>query len=188
MQILIDLDGVVTDFVKGAAKLFQLEHDELLKQWIPGCYEMEKTLGISTSKFFGKIEEAGEDFWANLEPFEYGIELFEFCQKLAPTCFLSSPTLHPSCLSGKLKWMKKHFGSNFREYVLTPRKEKCARHDSLLVDDYVNNVDKFRQHGGNAILWPMITNPRHQEAHNCFEIGKQEIVEIHNKIKGLQHA
>ena len=41
-----------------------------------------------------------------------------------------------------------------RQYAITPRKHLFARPDSLLIDDYSENIERFEAHGGHAILVP----------------------------------
>ena len=70
-------------------------------------------------------------------------------------CIASGATKSPESLSGKLEWIHHHFPSwMHRQYIITPRKHLLARPDSLLIDDYHENTERFEVHGGHAILVP----------------------------------
>jgi 5'(3')-deoxyribonucleotidase len=184
MIIFDDMDGVLCNFIKGAANLFGIEYDELMKKWKPGCYDMESILGISREDFFNRITSAGEDYWANIPEFPHTRELYDYCCKMATTRILSAPTYDPRSLSGKLKWLQARFGYNFRDYIFTARKEDCAANDRVLIDDHELNIRRFKECGGHGILWPAIYNKRHQEAENAFEIVKKELDTIAKLIDG----
>jgi FMN phosphatase YigB (HAD superfamily) len=77
-------------------------------------------------------------------------------------CLLTSPTKDPESLAGKLEWIHMNLPSFMhRQYLVGPRKHFCARPDSLLIDDSDENVKKFREHGGHAILVPRPWNSLH---------------------------
>lgn len=185
MVIFLDLDGVLVDFVRGASEVFNQDYDKIIEKWEPGCYDMEKMLGISKEKFFNTIEEKGEDFWAKLPPFPYSKDFYDHCTTLGKTVICTSPTYDCKSTSGKMRWLHKNYGRNFRNYILTPRKELCARSSHVLIDDHVPNVEKFRDNGGQAILFPAIHNSRHALAKNCVKVVKEELEMIRKKIDNI---
>jgi len=70
-------------------------------------------------------------------------------------CIATSPTKDPDCLAGKLEWIHDHFPEwMHRQYAITPRKHLFARSDSLLIDDYGENIERFEANGGHAITVP----------------------------------
>jgi 5'(3')-deoxyribonucleotidase len=178
MRIFLDLDGVMVDFVKGAAELFKQDHASLLARWPAGVYDMESVLNISKEEFFDTLASGGEDFWANLPSYPYAGELYDHCASLASTYILTAPTYDPRSLSGKMKWIHKMFGKDFRQYILTAKKEMCARNEHVLIDDHAVNVSRFKDHGGRAIMWPTPWNPRWREAKDNMSIVKKELDEI----------
>jgi len=182
MRIFLDLDGVLINFVKSAADIFDLDYDELLSVWPSGEYDMAKVLGISEDAFFQVINAAGEGFWANLTLYPYAMDFYHYCKDLAPTYILTRPTTHSSSLSGKLQWMQKHFGSNFTDYAITHKKELCAGPNTILIDDHTVNCTKFVDAGGSAIIWPAHNNIRFDQADECVELAKKELNEWRLKI------
>lgn len=169
------MDGVLVDFVRGAARLFDADYDDLVRRWPGGVYDMEKVLGVSKAKFFSAIDRAGEDFWAGLPAYPYAAELYNHCAAMAPTYILSSPTLDPSSLAGKVRWLQDRFGRDFRDYILTSKKEMCASETHVLIDDHASNVAKFRKRGGHGILFPALGNSRHAEVDRRLEAAKADL-------------
>lgn len=175
MRIFLDLDGVLANFVRGAAPLFGREHDELVAGWPAGEYDMTKVLGITEDEFFFEIHAAGADFWADLPPYPYAMDLVHFCRDLAPTYILTRPTACGSSLAGKLRWMQRHFGPDFIDYAITWKKELCAGPEAVLVDDHAVNCTKFADGGGTAIVFPAYNNYRHPQADRCVDVVKEEL-------------
>lgn len=182
MRIFLDMDGTLVNFVKGAARLFDQDYETLLGRWTPGIYDMESVLGLTKGQFFAALDKAGEDFWANLLPYPYARDFYDHCVDIAPTYILSSPTYDASSLSGKIRWLHNMFGREFRNYILTSKKEMCARDCHILIDDHIINVERFREHGGKAILWPTPFNSRHEEAHVALDVVMAELEETCRQI------
>lgn len=89
-------------------------------------------------------------------------------------CILTSPTKCPECLAGKLEWIVANTPTwMHRQYLIGARKHFCARPDALLIDDHEENVNKFREHGGRAILVPRPWNKLWRE--NTLEYLTREI-------------
>lgn len=183
MKIFCDVDGVLSNFVLGASRLFNQDYEELLKRWPRGHYDMEDVLGISRDAFFDTISATGEHFWTTLPAYDHAREFYDFCTNLGPTYILSAPTRDPGSLAGKVRWLQNMFGPKFRNYVITMNKELCARETHVLIDDHEVNVKKFRSHDGHAVLWPTLHNSRHAESHVALEVAKAELEEACRLIK-----
>jgi 5'(3')-deoxyribonucleotidase len=162
-KVLLDMDGVIADFVAGACAHHGIanpwDRPEMLGEW-----DFMKALpeGMSATTFWGSL---GLDFWANLDKTSEADELVEYLEQRfgeENICILSSPCLTPGCVEGKLLWIKKHYPRLARSYLFGPRKEFCARPNTLLIDDLDHNVWKFREHGGAAILFPRPWNSSHR--------------------------
>lgn len=152
-RILLDVDGVLADWVGGCAALFNRDPANL--NWSETT-DMAVALGVSGNAMWRRIDEAGAEFWVNLDPYPWVDELWDAANDVAPTTLLTSPSHHPSSLAGKLQWMNRHLGRGkpFREFLIGPRKEFCACPGSLLIDDRASMCEKFRDHGGDAVLFP----------------------------------
>jgi len=97
---------------------------------------------------------------------------------------LTTATLSPDCLAGKLEWIREHCPEYFRRqfYMGGPYKRLLAGPGALLVDDNEDNCREFCEHGGSAILFPRPWNIlRHvkegdieEYLRSCFELETME--------------
>lgn len=152
-RIILDIDGVLVDFVKGASLVHGFD-PSIIDTW-----NFFNKIGISESEFWGKIDEHGPEFWSDLEDFEWTDELLSECFKHCQgTTLVSSPSNHHHSVIGKKKWIKDKLGHGFKQYLLGSYKEACAHDDSILIDDSDANCEKFLDAGGKVILFPQPWN------------------------------
>lgn len=164
-RIFLDMDGVLCNFVDATARLFKTTEEELLRKWEPGVYDICLPLGITTEQLWYAIGTNVHTHWPNLKPYPWAKELWELCNKYAPTIILSSPSYDPGCLSGKNIWLNEHLadGEPFRKFLIGPAKEFCAAEEHLLIDDSDAQCEKFKENGGHAITFPQIWNCLHHQ-------------------------
>jgi len=156
IKIFVDLDGVLTNWIKDATEicgidLFDEEERQKLKD--NNCLINEK-IGYTDKFLWESIEKKGEDFWTNLESFSWTKRLIERCKKEKHFCLLTSPSQDPECASGKVKWINKELGKDFRDFLIGSPKYFCADENSILIDDMNKNIEAFEDAGGNGFLWP----------------------------------
>lgn len=146
--ILLDLDGVLTNFVAGVeSRLGPIPPNQGTSWEIWSWYGMEQ------SAFWPLIDDFF--FWADLPMYADGQELLAYLTEMkANYYFCSTPTLSPDCIKGKLFWIQKFFGRSTRNYIFTPAKELLAKSNIILIDDNQDNCEKFTLSGGKAVLWP----------------------------------
>lgn len=178
-HIFVDMDGVLADFVKAALALH--DRSEALETWPLGEFNMAKVLGISTRQFWDKIDSAGTGYWSDLERYSWCEELVSNVVEHAPMAILSSPSLSPDCAAGKLEWLQNFFGRGFRDFLIGPQKHLCARPDAVLIDDSDRNVDRFREHGGHAVLFPQPWNSNHA-IDDRIGFVKEQLLEIRDTV------
>ncbi|MDB4614339.1 hypothetical protein OAH18_01485 [bacterium] len=159
MHILLDMDGVIADFVTAALRLHG--GAEALANWPPGEWDMAKVLGLGTSAFWQPIDKMGADFWADLKPYAWTPQLISLIEEFAPYTILSSPGLGEEAPTGKIRWLREHVKSDFASYLFGHQKWLCAKPGQVLIDDRDKNVDLFIAAGGNAILFPQVWNANH---------------------------
>lgn len=98
------------------------------------------------------------DVWASApksQEFDFILNRAESLVGRDNVCILTSPTIDPDSLAGKLEWIHKFLPHRLhRQFLVGPCKHFCARPDSLLIDDSDDKCDKFRAAGGHAILVP----------------------------------
>jgi len=154
--IFIDMDGVISYWMKDACKLCGVDLDDKeIRDKLKSGIRLEDMGIVSDEEMWSLITEEGEDFWANLELFPWSKELVRRMEKLGDVFFLTSPG---SCIhspSGKMEWIKEHFGIEYmKKTIITKHKYMCAAPNRVLIDDEKNKVQKFREFGGHAFIWP----------------------------------
>jgi len=184
LKILLDMDGVLTNWEKGVCDLFKLDYEEVVASWPPGEYGIETAAGINEGKVWDAINNAGEDWWANLEEYPWARSFYNDCTAMADTYFVTSPSKHGSSLAGKLTWMQKFTGADdFRNFLVGPKKYLCARPDQVLVDDSDKHINQFRERGGFGILFPRQNNSAWHIIGSPAVYAGAEIQKIHDILK-----
>ena len=158
-MIYLDMDGVIANFVGGALAVHQhaIDYD----QWPAGVWHLEEIIGCTTDQFWERIDQRFEHFWRLLAPYPWMEELIDAIAGTGhPWVVLTSPSNAPACSQGKVQWLQRHFGNQFREYMLVPANHKhlLARPGSILIDDSDLNCDQWRAAGGEAVLFPQPWN------------------------------
>ena len=161
-ELFIDIDGCIANFCKSASELLGIDPD--WATW--NCPAGDKNM-------WRAIDKAGEDFWVNLEPLPYFKELTSITKDFI---LLTSPGRHPSCASGKTKWIQRHFGTNFRRYIICASdKSLCCRPGDILIDDSEKNIKDWNEAGGLGILWPHSGNSQHLSEEVLINLVKAKI-------------
>jgi len=162
MNILLDMDGVVCDWVGAACKAFNRDPQEVVGSWLSGTFGIEIGLGITREKLWETLDAVGEKFWAeDIKEYPWSCQFYSACCKLGPVCFLTSPSTHVVSCAGKIRWLRQFTkDEKFREYVLTSHKHLLAKPINVLIDDDDEKVSSFRSAGGKAILFPQQWNSR----------------------------
>jgi len=176
-RILVDLDGVMADFVGAAIRLHRYQPAEILPN-MKGSYDIEKILEIPAQDFWGKISE-DILFWHGLEKTEEADSLLELVTKKPRSpeqvFFCSSPTTDPASHHGKAMWVKNHYPKYLRRLILCSQKHLLANRDTLLIDDSDANVEAFKKAGGRAVLVPRPWNSKHAFASDPLKLVRMEL-------------
>lgn len=150
--ILLDVDGVIADFVGATLNLFDRQNVKV-DRW-----DFHESLGMTANQLWTKIDGAGHDFWADMPKLPWAEDLVEMLTRSRLTTILcTSPTLSDECNSGKVAWISKNFPQFHRQFMITPCKH-LLRGDFVLIDDSDDNVEKFRRNDHPAILFPQPWN------------------------------
>lgn len=155
LRIFCDLDGVCAFWEKAAAKTCGIDYDDQeIRDAIKNGKRLEKFVG-GDEKMWPMIDKGGTNWWANLELLPWAKRLYDLLKKESNDfSFLTSPSNNPVCAAGKVEWMKKHFGSDFKDFLIGRNKHLCATPNTLLVDDDKKKCKKFRAYGGHTFQWP----------------------------------
>lgn len=155
-HILVDMDGVLVDFVGGSFRALgrSVPFDEI--RW-----DYYSQLGMTEDDFWHAIHAIGSDFWSNLDPLPWCRDLIRIVGEICPTWEIAStPSKHPSAQSGKAEWLDHYLGNgqSFEDYNLTRRKWRLAKPGVVLIDDNDKNCRQFCDHGGESVLFPQPWN------------------------------
>lgn len=164
--IFLDMDEVLVDFVGGACRLFGIDYRKIenRSEWDIVPYlsrELQKLggEGLTDNGFWDRIDEAGEDFWLGLEELPWFGDVLELCgQSVDRVIIVTTPSVHVSSYAGKVKWLQRRFGRDFREFRLFWNKELLAKSDRLLIDDNPDNCLEFKRAGGESVVFPTYYN------------------------------
>lgn len=136
--VYIDLDDVLCDFEKQFKKY--LKTDLTTLQYI---------FKYGKKDFYNKLESFGKNYWSQMDWTQDGKELWNYFKPYNPT-ILSTPIDTIDCEEGKIEWVQKNLGEDVF-VILEKNKEKYAKMDALLIDDRIENVEKFIHNKGKAI-------------------------------------
>lgn len=154
-QILLDMDGVLSDFTSGALIALNRDYhgDVTLEEYAKfGKFEINDYYGISRNDFWEAIGSTYH-FWLGLKPLPWAIQLYEELSTMGDVTVITSPSEDPSCAKEKLQWLKYFLGIKPESVFIGSRKYLMSG-NGILIDDYYKNVDEFRMNGGASILVP----------------------------------
>jgi 5'(3')-deoxyribonucleotidase len=153
-NILLDMDGVLSDFLSGALDILNEEYnkDYTVEDYVKyGKFSINEFYGISISEFWDTLSL--EWFWEDLKPFEWTYKLYDGLCQLGDVTIVTSPSLDPNCAKEKLMWLRRCLGVKSTDVFIGSKKYLMAG-NGILIDDYYSNVDKFKSNGGKAVLVP----------------------------------
>jgi 5'(3')-deoxyribonucleotidase len=177
MQIFVDLDEVLADFLSGACAAHDLTPAEMTKEFGGEYWE--------GPEFWEPIEELGYAFWLGLKPLPWAGALMEVAREFAShpsqVYLLTTPSHCPFSYAGKAKWVKKHLGLSPWDHLIPFRKkDMLAGPGRVLIDDLPANVMMWRAAGGSAVLFPHVRNElrHHVDMRNQVGYVRAALAEI----------
>jgi 5'(3')-deoxyribonucleotidase len=168
VKCLLDMDGVLADFVTGICMSLGVENPYYKTSSI-GEFDMVKLLGIPEAHFWSQCDY---DFWLGLRKMDYAdryVDLLVDRFGAQNICILSSPSENRGCVDAKKAWIRNHY-PQLTKHLFGNAKEFCGSPHHVLIDDYDKNVNKFRAERGHAFLPPRIWNSRHAETRDEIEL------------------
>jgi len=134
-KLFVDMDGVLVDFDKGYEKLTGIN--------MRGKF-------VNDESFWNPINNAGYDFWINLEWMKDGKELWSYVEKYKPE-LLSAPSRQDDSRVGKHDWVKRELPGVHLILRTAKNKKEFAAPDSILIDDRKENIESWIEHNGIGI-------------------------------------
>lgn len=135
-KIYVDMDGVLTDFIKGYHELTGID--------ISGSFHDDP-------KFWEPINREGYRFWINLDWTKDGKKLWNYIEKYNPE-ILSAPSRENDSRVGKHDWVKRELPNTHLILRTAEHKIEFATPHSILIDDLSKNIENWTKAGGIGIL------------------------------------
>ena len=111
---------------------------------------------ISSMKQLEKMKKGGvnmERFFERLDWNKGGKNLWDTLKSLDTKVLTGGKNLTSNAISrGKRGWVKKNLNLPSKDVIIETKKEIFASSNSVLIDDTLSNIQKFRKAGGKAIL------------------------------------
>lgn len=181
--IFVDLDGVLVDFVAEVCTLHnytgpQSDFCGLGASW------MERVCGDRKKmEEFWDTTGSSVTFWSRLRPTVEYLEILEVCEAAAPGSvgLLSSGACRPEAFAGKMLWVQAYLPLYRKHLFVGSRKELFAHGDAVLIDDWDENVSRWKSAGGHGILYPRPWNSLH--GYNGMSVLRMQLEAIINGAK-----
>ncbi len=181
MKCMLDMDGVLCNFVDGACKLHGVKSPYEGTNEHNGVWDFVKLLPVDQEAFW---EPLGQHFWSGLEWMPDGREILATVEAAfgkENVCLLTSPCMTPGCVDGKREWVAKHMPDYKQRLMIGAAKEFCASPKRVLVDDNLPNTEKFEAAGGHTVLVPRVWNHLHgADALETVKAGINRILFMHS--------
>lgn len=184
-KVILDMDGVLTDFVGAACKAWVTTVDQITPHWRIGdgwdlSEPISGALGTFINDFWQPID-GNESFWLDIKETAWHDDIRQIVHRVCDHRDVHIVTTPSACFTsytGKTKWLRNQYGEGFDRFAVYPYKESFAQPGVLLIDDNEKNVAKFRQAGGSAILFPAY--------YNClYEYRFDPVTYVYNAMKTL---
>lgn len=161
MKLFVDMDGVLTDFVTAAMRLFGFIYVEEIYPIREA--EVSRVIGVSDAELWAAIDRDA-NFWHTLNKFDWADDLIALVEEYDPQFTIaSSPGADPASPYGKAFWLRHHYKLTPKRYMLGSQKHLLAAPGRVLIDDSDAKCQAFTDAGGVAIVFPQPWNSAHEE-------------------------
>jgi hypothetical protein len=180
MDLFLDLDGVLVDFVLGAFT----KH----KKFIPMndvIWDFNEQMGLKPVEFWAPLDY---DFWVNLPWTKEGKDIVQICLKVfgdGNITLLTSPPKTKGAIQGKIDWIERELPQFKRRFLIGPGKEAIAGPGKVLLDDCQVNTDAFYDNGGVSVLVPRPWNSlKHLTVNGVFDPAYlyKQLTKVYNDV------
>lgn len=184
LRVLVDVDGVLSDFFAGAKPILHeytgVSYDfETLKTW--DIFEnLPKEIEDAC---FARFAESG--FCGGLEVLPGAQEGLAKVQALANVYIVTSPMHTRHWVYERTNWLEKHFNIPRKKIIQAPC--KYVVDGDILVDDRAENIREWAEHhpDGTGVLWAAPHNLHEPIPENVVRLSQwDDVVTLIEKIKG----
>lgn len=162
-KIFIDMDGVLADYFTAVFDCFNLKLEDY-KAHLPWKYAIHEWVSemlgqtYTHEEMYPHLYRMNGDFWDTMMPYPWASGLIYCAQNLVGkenVFIVTHPQPDAKCFAGKLYWLQQNVPivpvSNI---IYCTNKQLLARPESILIDDWDDNVTNFRLAGGEALIFP----------------------------------
>lgn len=168
-EIIIDMDGVLVDFVKGAYHVAERVGGNISPwspEFNPRTTDIPEMYGVPKENwflFYRELESQPPEFWENLPIYPWAYRIVETFSCLYEKVSFASHCVSHNAAMGKVMWLKKHgFPMANRGLYLSTSQSKfiytMLPSRPVLIDDFDSVVMEYRENGGRAFLFPQPWN------------------------------
>jgi len=134
-KIYCDMDGVITDFRRAYLNLTGIDIGNEF---------------YNDTEFWTPINNAGIDFWVEMEWLSDGKILWNYIEKYTPI-ILSAPSNRDESRVGKQMWVKQELPGVHLYLRYAKHKIDFAEPNAVLIDDRIENIENWVNAGGIGI-------------------------------------
>jgi len=134
-KIYCDMDGVITDFRRAYLNLTGIDIGNEF---------------YNDTEFWTPINNAGIDFWVEMEWLSDGKILWNYIEKYTPI-ILSAPSNRDESRVGKQMWVKRELPGVHLYLRYAKHKIDFAEPNAVLIDDRIENIENWVNAGGIGI-------------------------------------
>ena len=155
-KFFLDMDGVIMDWDRSALNVLNLECN------LDAIEKVKAGIGLEAQfpQVYNKVNDLGGEFWANIKPFPWAQELYDYLDSKGDLYILTSSgnfqkrgvNFLKGGISGKLDTLAKYFPN--ANPIFACSKYVCSTENSYLIDDTKGKMDDFKEFGGKGFLWP----------------------------------
>ena len=175
--VYLDLDGVITDFVKGVCMTF---HRPNPYPTLTQDYTFWNAWPEISTKTVNDVCDMG--FWHTLNWTSDGCDILRTILnhfKPEQIYLLTTPMPNPGSYTGKALWVQSHLPEYSKRLIVTSApKSLFAKPDTLLIDDKDGNVEEFAEAEGYGILVNRLWNKGNERADHTVEDLEIDLLDI----------
>lgn len=147
VQIYVDIDGVLADFVKGVTEILIPDYDEEMYQSNPR-YRNEMWDKVA------EYSQNGGKLWAELPVMHDAMELWNFVKPYNPQILSATGRREYGATTQKRGWIKQHIDPKVKVNLVQAARMKAeyANKGDILIDDQPKAINPWKDAGGVGIL------------------------------------
>lgn len=172
-MIYVDMDGVLANFNKAGCATFGIEYPKNTRLWHTWLYEQA---GLSLQAWFDRVL-SDPDIWDRIEPYPWTADLVQCLDAASPGWkILSVGFRDPKCWASKVQWVTDRLfpvTDLHRLILVGGNKFELAREGDLLIDDSLDNLNKWKLAGGQIFKWVEYTEDCPDKAAAQIEVLRE---------------